>query len=137
MGTGLNERGDLPVFPLVTALGLLEQTRVGRLIYIHHALPTLHPAGHLREGPDLIVFLARSVTMSPHRQVVSYQADAPDPATGRRWCVLVTGICTEITDPTEKLHYRTLLPAPVPGPRPRLLRIHPELARRIENLDDS
>ncbi|MEG8179757.1 pyridoxamine 5'-phosphate oxidase family protein [Nocardia terpenica] len=134
VGTGSESSGDPRALSLVAALELLGYASAGRLIYIRHALPTLHPAGHLLEGGDLIVFLAATASLGPQRQVVSYQADPLDPATGLRWCVLVTGISNEITDPAEQRHYRTVMPL-VAGARPRLLRIHPELAERIADLD--
>jgi nitroimidazol reductase NimA-like FMN-containing flavoprotein (pyridoxamine 5'-phosphate oxidase superfamily) len=95
------------------ALDLLSSVRIGRLVFIHHAMPAIRPVNHLVEGESIIVRATSgaAITSSAGRNaaVVAYEADVIDPETHLGWSVIVTGTARLLTDEQAAERYRARL----------------------------
>ncbi|WP_280371705.1 pyridoxamine 5'-phosphate oxidase family protein [Nocardia wallacei] len=116
------------------SLRLLSGVRFGRVVFSRYALPTIRPVNHAVVDDAIVIYANPGTTLSSDRQVVTYEADTLDPATLLGWCVVVTGAAEELTDPDEIRRCRRVLPAALPGPRDRIIRIHPDIVLGIEYL---
>ncbi|WP_024804172.1 pyridoxamine 5'-phosphate oxidase family protein [Nocardia sp. BMG51109] len=117
------------------ALRLLASVNFGRIVFSRHALPTIRPANHAVVDGSVITDAPLATSMTPHRQVVAYEADIIDHTTHLGWCVIVTGPTDEITDPHQRERYRALLNPGLPGPRDRVITIRPDIVTGIRFID--
>ncbi|MBB5915639.1 nitroimidazol reductase NimA-like FMN-containing flavoprotein (pyridoxamine 5'-phosphate oxidase superfamily) [Nocardia transvalensis] len=119
------------------SLELLGSVRFGRVVFSRYALPTIRPVNHAVVDETIVIYANPGTTLSADRQVVAYEADTIDHATLRGWCVIVTGAAEELTDPDDIAQCRELLPAALPGPRDRMIRIYPDIVTGVEYLVSS
>ncbi|MBF6170214.1 pyridoxamine 5'-phosphate oxidase family protein [Nocardia blacklockiae] len=118
----------------VQSLQLLAGVRFGRVVFSRYALPTIRPVNHAVVDDTIVIYANPGTTLSADRQVVAYEADTIDHATLLGWCVIVTGAAEELTDRAEIDRCRRALPAVLPGPRDRIIRIHPDIVTGVEYL---
>ncbi|WP_436774322.1 pyridoxamine 5'-phosphate oxidase family protein [Yinghuangia sp. YIM S09857] len=113
------------------ALWLLGGARGGRLVFTVNGVPGVRPARHVWEHGTLVVRapVPKAVLADPGRtqDLVLYQADDIDPATGGGWQVTATGPAEAVSHPDEAAHYRSALPGWAHGPHDLILRLRPQL----------
>ncbi|MBB5918487.1 hypothetical protein BJY24_007399 [Nocardia transvalensis] len=102
----------------------------GRIVYHRHALPTIQPVSHIVDAGVIFVHAEpHTLTLTPHRQAVAYEADTIDPATHAGWCVTVVGFAEDLTTRDIRTPLQHLLDVPHPH---RVIRIRPEFITGTE-----
>ncbi|WUN21076.1 pyridoxamine 5'-phosphate oxidase family protein [Streptomyces phaeochromogenes] len=116
------------------ALQLLGSVSLGRIVFTQHALPAIRPVNHIVVDGDVIVRTHQGAALAAHIHggsapdaVVTYEADAIDPATHLGWSVVATGYARLVTDPAELDDYRRRLQPWVDQVMDLAVRIHPEV----------
>lgn len=116
------------------AMKLLGTVRFGRVVFSRYALPTIRPVNHLVIDDIIVIHAGHATSLTPDRQVVSYQADTIDHRTHTGWCVIVTGPAEEVTDTDTCSRYRALLQTLIPGSHDHLIAIRPDIITGVEYL---
>ena len=88
-------------------LELLSMASMGRVALSANALPTVLPVSFRLIG-DRIVFRTGRKGSTPH--VVAFQVDDIDPQSHIGWCIVVTGVAHEVTDPSELAEMESAVP---------------------------
>ena len=115
---------------------LLASAPLGRVAVTDDRGPVVFPVNFVLDR-HTVVFRTETGTKldaASRGSRVCFEVDGADPAAGTGWSVLVRGDITEVTDPAELARLRELpLPAWMPGPRNRYVRILPAVltGRRI------
>ena len=115
---------------------LLASAPLGRVAVADDRGPVVFPVNFVLDR-HTVVFRTEAGTKldaASRGSRVCFEVDGADPAAGTGWSVLVRGDITEVTDPAELARLRELpLPAWMPGPRNRYVRILPAVltGRRI------
>ena len=115
---------------------LLASAPLGRVAVADDRGPVVFPVNFVLDR-HTVVFRTETGTKldaASRGSRVCFEVDGADPAAGTGWSVLVRGDITEVTDPAELARLRELpLPAWMPGPRDRYVRILPAVltGRRI------
>jgi len=115
---------------------LLASAPLGRVAVADDRGPVVFPVNFVLDR-HTVVFRTETGTKldaASRGSRVCFEVDGADPAAGTGWSVLVRGDITEVTDPAELARLRELpLPAWMPGPRNRYVRILPAVltGRRI------
>jgi nitroimidazol reductase NimA-like FMN-containing flavoprotein (pyridoxamine 5'-phosphate oxidase superfamily) len=110
-------------------LELLQTTQVGRLVFVHHALPAIRPVNHIVDHDTIVIratvgaAITDLVTTGGGRMVVAYEADAIDTARQLGWSVIVTGTAELVTDQVAAQQYRSLIEPWVAGPADEVITI--------------
>ena len=114
-------------------LELMGSVQVGRLAFVHNALPAIRPVNHLVDG-DLIVIRAtigaaitREVSIGRHGMTVAYEADAIDTARQVGWSVIVVGPARLLTDQSAIDRYRARIEPWVQGPADEVISISADM----------
>lgn len=109
------------------SLKLLDQARVGRIIYTVRALPAIVPVNHLVDNGMVVV--RTHVGAECAGSVVAYQADklGCDGHGGDCWSVTVTGVARRVLDPQETTGYEQRLSPLVAAAGVETIRIYPEI----------
>ncbi|MFI1913944.1 pyridoxamine 5'-phosphate oxidase family protein [Nocardia sp. NPDC020380] len=115
------------------ALRLLSGVRFGRVVFTRHDMPTIRPVNHIVHN-GTIVIPANASALTGARQIVAFEADTIDHVTQTGWCVIVRGTAEEVTSREEIARMRLLLHSAIPGPRDRMVRIHPDIITGVEYL---
>ena len=114
------------------ALALLGSVSLGRIGFTSRALPVIRPVNHIIADGSIIIrsHEGAAIMSAAHPAdgaVVSYEADAIDPAGRLGWSVVVTGVARLVTDPEDAARYRRLLHPWTDGQADYVIRISPEL----------
>ena len=124
------DRNGLEVLSRRECLGLLAQSRVGRVVVTDRALPAAFPVNFALLEDD-VVFLTTSgskLEAAEGEEVMAFEADDIDPVAQSGWSVLVQGLACVISDPDELARARDLGLQPwAPGRRFQFVRIRSEL----------
>jgi nitroimidazol reductase NimA-like FMN-containing flavoprotein (pyridoxamine 5'-phosphate oxidase superfamily) len=119
----MNDHRWLAQLTRTAALDLLSSVPIGRLVFVHQAVPSIRPVNHLVEGESIIVRTAADAAItgvaSQGRSavVVAYEADSIDPQARLGWSVVVTGTARLLTDERGAARYRTRLEPWLAGTR--------------------
>jgi nitroimidazol reductase NimA-like FMN-containing flavoprotein (pyridoxamine 5'-phosphate oxidase superfamily) len=97
------DRNGLEVLGHDECLRLLAFATLGRIGFTSGALPTVLPINFHLDGDRILVRTGRGSKLDAalRNAVVAFEVDDFDPIYHSGWSVAVTGIATEITDPTE------------------------------------
>lgn len=114
------------------SLALLGSVPLGRVVFTCRALPVVRPVNHIIDDGAIVIRSHEgaaivSVTRQDEGVVVAYQADAIDPAEGRGWSVVATGLAHLVTDRGEVHRYQKLLRPWVAGQMDYVIRIRPDM----------
>jgi nitroimidazol reductase NimA-like FMN-containing flavoprotein (pyridoxamine 5'-phosphate oxidase superfamily) len=107
------------------SLRLLEQARIGRIVYTVRALPAIVPVTHLVDNGMIV--LRTHVGSECAGSVVAYQADSIGTQIEGGWSVTVTGVARRVLDPEELAGYELLLSPLVAADGVETIRIYPEI----------
>jgi CheY-like chemotaxis protein len=113
------------------ALDRLASVPFGRVVFTHHAMPSIRPVNHVvRDGQVIIRTHEDSAFTScaghGHPNVVVYEADDIDPDTRTGWTVTVTGLARLVEDPARAARYRDMLHPWVSGSMSAVISIDAE-----------
>ena len=129
-------RGQVRELTRTECFELLADEQLGRVAVTDERGPVVFPVNFVLDR-HTVVFRTEPGTKlhaASQGRRVCFEADGTDAATRTGWSVLVRGEITEVTDPAELARLRELpLPAWMPGPRDRYVRILPAVltGRRI------
>ena len=97
------DRNGLEVLDRRECLRLLALATLGRVGFTSGALPTVLPVNFHLDGDRILVRTGRGSKLDAavRNAVVAFEVDDFDPIYHSGWSVAVTGVATEISDPTE------------------------------------
>ena len=97
------DRNGLEVLDRDECLRLLALATLGRIGFTSGALPTVLPVSFHLDGERILVRTGRGSKLDAALQnvVVAFEVDDFDPIDHSGWSVAVTGVATEVVDPTE------------------------------------
>ena len=97
------DRNGLEVLDRDECLRLLALATIGRIGFTSGALPTVLPMNFHLNRDRILVRTGRGSKLDAALQnaVVAFEADDFDPIYHSGWSVAVTGVATEVSDPTE------------------------------------
>lgn len=110
-------------------LDLLQEVRVGRLVFTEDALPAVHPVNFRLWRDDVVIRVAGGpkLTAATDHQVVAFQADELDADLRTGWSVTVVGHAEPITDVDDLVAVSGTFVQPwVDGRRDQFIRIRTE-----------
>ena len=114
-------------------LELMNTVQIGRLVFVHHALPAIRPVNHLVDHETIVIratvgaAITEEVTIGHKGLVVAYEADAIDTARQLGWSVIVVGTAKLVTDGLAAERYRSLIEPWVAGPADEVITISTEM----------
>jgi nitroimidazol reductase NimA-like FMN-containing flavoprotein (pyridoxamine 5'-phosphate oxidase superfamily) len=117
------------------SLELMKTVQVGRLVFVHNALPAVRPVNHLVENDTIIIrvtmgaAITKDVAVGYRGMTVAYEADAIDTARQLGWSVIAVGTAQLITDRLEAERYRSLIEPWVAGPADEVISISADMVR--------
>ena len=115
------DRNGLEVLDRDECLRLLAVATLGRIGFTSGALPTVLPVNFHLDGERILVRTARGSTLEAalRNVVVAFEVDDFDPIEHAGWSVAVTGVATEVGEPTEldAFRHRARSPLGVRGRR--------------------
>jgi len=103
MATADTDRSGLEVLDQAECLRLLALATLGRVAVSTKALPMVMPVSY-RLVNEQIVFRTRRDThlgLGTHNSVVAFEVDDIHPTDHSGWSVMVTGIASEVHDPSR------------------------------------
>jgi len=116
------------------SLELMSSVQVGRLAFVHNALPAIRPVNHLVDNDAVIIraTLGAAITKDiaaglPGGMMVAYEADAIDTNRQLGWSVIVVGPARLLTDRTAMARYRSLIEPWVAGPADEVISISADM----------
>ena len=97
------DRNGLEVLDRDECLRLLASATLGRIGFTSGALPTVLPVNFDLDGERILVRTGRGSKLDAALRdaVVAFEVDDFDPICHSGWSVAVTGVATEVSDPTE------------------------------------
>ena len=97
------DRSGLEVLGRDECLRLLASATLGRIGFTSGALPAVLPVNFHLDGERILVRTGRGSQLDAALQnaVVAFEVDEFDPIHHSGWSVAVTGVATEVGDPTE------------------------------------
>lgn len=107
------------------SMALLATVPVGRVVFTHHALPTIRPVNFVMDGASVVLRTGSDGSLAELDQVVvAFEADQIDERTRCGWSVLVLGKAERITDIDQLVRLAgTTTRSWAPAPRDFFLRI--------------
>ena len=120
---------ELDVLNRRQCLDLLQEVRVGRLVFTEGALPAVQPVNFRLWHDDVVIRVAGGAKLAAatHNLVVAFEADELDPDLRTGWSVTVVGHAQQITDVDEMVEVAGTFVQPwVDGRRDHFVRIHSE-----------
>jgi len=104
------DHSGLEVLSRDECLRLLSGARTGRVGFHAGALPVVLPVAFAVDDLAIVVGVRPGSQLDDATRdaVVAFEADDVDPGAGTAWSVSVTGVTSDITDPTELAHVRSL-----------------------------
>jgi nitroimidazol reductase NimA-like FMN-containing flavoprotein (pyridoxamine 5'-phosphate oxidase superfamily) len=113
------------------SLELLKTVPLGRLAFVHHALPAIRPVNHVVDGDTIIVraTMGAAITEAAGLRgiMVAYEADAIDTVRQLGWSVVVVGTARVISDKLAADRYRAQVEPWVAGPSDEVISISAEM----------
>ncbi|ANS70172.1 hypothetical protein SLINC_7948 [Streptomyces lincolnensis] len=109
----------------------LARAPLGRIVYTRQALPAVLPVNFSLDDDGAVLLRTAAdseLTRAIDGVVVAFETDEVDTGTHSGWSVVVTGMATVVTDPSE--HSRLCRVGPrswAPSPREVFVRVQPEL----------
>jgi nitroimidazol reductase NimA-like FMN-containing flavoprotein (pyridoxamine 5'-phosphate oxidase superfamily) len=127
---------ELDVLNRRQCLDLLQEVRVGRLVFTEDALPAVQPVNFRLWRDDVVIRVAGGAKLSAAcgNLIVAFEADELDPDLRTGWSVTVVGHAQPVTDIDELVEIAgTFLQPWVEGRRDHFVRIRTEkiTGRRI------
>jgi hypothetical protein len=110
-------------------LDLLQEVRVGRLVFTEDGLPAVQPVNFRLWHDDVVIRVAGGgkLAAAAENQMVAFEADELDPDLRTGWSVVVVGHAQEITGVDELVEVAGTFVQPwVDGKRDHFLRIKSE-----------
>jgi len=97
------DRSGLEVLDRDECLRLMASATLGRIGFTSGALPAVLPVNFYLDGERILVRTGRGSQLDAALQnaVVAFEVDEFDPIDNSGWSVAVTGVATEVSDPTE------------------------------------
>ncbi|MCV7300572.1 pyridoxamine 5'-phosphate oxidase family protein [Mycobacterium barrassiae] len=120
---------ELDVLNRRQCLDLLQQVRVGRLVFTEDALPAVQPVNFRLWHDDIVIRVAGGPKLdaATDNQVVAFEADELDPDLRTGWSVTVVGHAQRITDVDDLVQVSGTFVEPwVEGRRDHFVRIRTE-----------
>lgn len=120
---------ELDVLNRRQCLDLLQEVRVGRLVFTEDALPAVQPVNFRLWRDDLVIRVAGGAKLAAATDnlVVAFEADELDPDLRSGWSVTVVGHAQTITDVAELVEVAGTFVEPwVDGRRDHFVRIRTE-----------
>ncbi|MCV7038868.1 pyridoxamine 5'-phosphate oxidase [Mycolicibacterium moriokaense] len=120
---------ELDVLNRRQCLDLLQQVRVGRLVFTEDALPAVQPVNFRLWHDDIVIRVAGGPKLeaATDNQVVAFEADELDPDLRTGWSVTVVGHAQPITDVDDLVEVSGTFVEPwVQGRRDHFVRIRTE-----------
>lgn len=112
-------------------LELMGTVQVGRLVFVHHALPAIRVVNHIIEGETIVIraTVGAAITQEVERRAmtVAYEADAIDSVRQLGWSVIVVGTAHLVTDRRTEQRYRSMIEPWVAGPADEVITISAEM----------
>jgi hypothetical protein len=108
------DSGELEVLGQEECRHLLQETKIGRFVFMDQVLYAVHPVRYVLDG-GRIMFRTESgakVQAAALGKIVSFEIDHIDPINGHGWSVLASGPAEAVTDPYEVEHVTETLPHP-------------------------
>jgi hypothetical protein len=112
---------------------------MGRVVFTHHALPSVRPVNHIIDAAGRIVIRSHDdaaifgAANKARGTVVCYEADDIDPVTGCGWSVIVTGMAHVVLDQAQADQYAEVLHPWVNGSaEAHFIRIEPTIVTGYE-----
>ncbi len=123
------DQSGLEVLSRDECLRLLSGARTGRVGFHSSALPVVLPVAFAVDDLGIVVVVraGSQLDYATRDAVVAFEADDVDPSQGTAWSVSVTGVTSDITDPTELAHVRSLGLDDWGGAAGRFIRISADL----------
>lgn len=124
---------DRQLVPITSAevLPLLGTVRIGRIAYMHRALPSVQAVSHMIDNGSIIIKThGRPPAISPAGSgtaILAYEADAIDPETFSGWRVTVTGQATLVRDHEQIARYQQVLPPWPSSGQGQYIRLQPSI----------
>ncbi len=120
---------ELDVLNRRQCLDLLQQVRVGRLVFTEDALPAVQPVNFRLWHDDIVIRVAGGPKLdaATDNRVVAFEADELDPDLRTGWSVTVVGHAQRITDVDDLVQVSGTFVEPwVEGRRDNFVRIRTE-----------
>jgi hypothetical protein len=120
---------ELDVLNRRQCLDLLQQVRVGRLVFTEDALPAVQPVNFRLWHDDIVIRVAGGPKLdaATDNQVVAFEADELDPDLRTGWSVTVVGHAQRITDVDDLVQVSGTFVEPwVEGRRDHFVKIRTE-----------
>ena len=120
---------ELDVLNRRQCLDLLQEVRVGRLVFTENGLPEVQPVNFRLWRDDIVIRVAGGVKLvaATEKRVVAFEADELDPDLRTGWSVTVLGHAQEITDVDELVEVSGTFVQPwIEGRRDHFVRIRSE-----------
>ncbi|MCK0177230.1 MULTISPECIES: pyridoxamine 5'-phosphate oxidase family protein [Mycobacteriaceae] len=117
---------DLSVLNRRQCLDLLQDARVGRLVFTEDGAPAVHPVNFRLWHDDVVFRVAggAKLAVAGSAELVAFEADELDPDHHTGWSVVVVGHAEEITDVDEMVEVSGTFVQPwVDGRRDHFIRI--------------
>ena len=97
------DRNGLEVLDRDECLRLLALATLGRIGFTSSALPTVLPVNFLLDGERILVRTGQGSKLgaATRNAVVAFEVDEFDPIDHSGWSVAVTGVASEVIDPSE------------------------------------
>jgi nitroimidazol reductase NimA-like FMN-containing flavoprotein (pyridoxamine 5'-phosphate oxidase superfamily) len=114
-------------------LELLSSVRIGRIAFVHNALPAIRPVNHLVDDGAIIIrategaAIVKEIGMGHRGMVVAYEADAIDMTRQVGWSVVVVGSAQLVSDRNAAERYRSMIEPWVAGPSNDVISISTEM----------
>jgi nitroimidazol reductase NimA-like FMN-containing flavoprotein (pyridoxamine 5'-phosphate oxidase superfamily) len=110
---------------------LLGSVQLGRIVFTHHAMPTIRPVNHLVHDRTIIVRSHLGAAIVEHAAteegtVVCYEADDINVVRHTGWSVIATGMARLIRDPDAVARHEQQLEPWVERPMDYVLAVMPQ-----------
>lgn len=95
------DANGLEVLDAEECIRLLGTRTLGRIGVSIDALPAVLPVNYVMDGDHVVIRTSRGTKLSAatRHNIVAFEVDDIDPATGIGWSVMVRGLAREISDP--------------------------------------
>jgi len=117
---------------------LLAGVSVGRVVFTHHAMPTVRPVNHLVDGRTIVfrshmgaAIVSRAAADDGAGTVVCYEVDDIDPERHTGWSVIATGLARLVREPAAIERYERQLEPWIAGQMDHVISIEPRFVSGV------